>query len=325
MKTTLKTIVLAAGLGLAALTAQAADFNLKVAHNGNEEHPFQDGFATFKRLLEEGSGGRIQVTIYAQEQLGPEDKVNNMVRDGLVAANATSTGAGLSPYVPDIDALNYPFLFKSMEHFYEVMDGPVGQKLAKEVEEKLNVVVLGWGFSGTRSLWNSKHPVVEPSDVGGLKIRTMNSPALINSFAAVGAQVTPLAFGEVYNALQQGVIDGAETDNVDLVVERFYEATKYVSMTNHLYLGAAYVFSRKVYDKLPEDLQQLVIEAGKEAVAAERAAMDQKTVEARSFLESKGLVFNEVNHEAFEAAVKSVYDNAQPDTVRGLLGEIRSQ
>lgn len=325
MKTVIKSIALALSLAAASVAAHAADFEFKVAHNGNEDHPFQDGFVTFKEILEEKSNGRIGVTIYAHEQLGPEDKVNNMVRGGLVAANATSTAAGLSPYVPDIDALNYPFLFRDMDHFYKVMDGPVGQKLAKQVEDKLNVIVLGWGFSGTRSVWNSKHPVTEPADIKGLKIRTMNSPVLIKSFDAVGAQVTPLAFGEVYNALQQGVIDGAETDNVDLVVEKFYEATKYVSRTDHLYLGAAYVFSRKVYDKLPADLQQVVLEAGKAAVAAEREAMARKTKEAQTFLEGKGIKFNDVDHAAFVTAVKSVYDNAQPRSVQDLISEIQAQ
>lgn len=325
MNKLVKSLLAGLGIAVAAISANAADFQLKVAHNGNEQHPFQAGYLTFKKIVEEKSKGRIEVLIYHSEQLGPEDKVNNMVRNGLVAVNATSTGAGLSPFVPRIDALNYPFLFRDMNHFYKVMDGSIGKSLAQEVEQKLDVVVFGWGFSGTRSLWNSKHPVVKPEDVQGLKIRTMNSPALIKSFRTLGAQVTPLAFGEVYNALQQKVIDGAETDNVDLVVEKFYETTKFVSMTDHLYLGAAYIMSRKVYDKLPPDLREVVLQAGKEAVMSERTAMDKETKVARVFLENKGIKFNAVDHAAFVAAVKPVYDTAEPANLRDTIKSIQGQ
>jgi tripartite ATP-independent transporter DctP family solute receptor len=306
--------------------AHSAEFTFKMGHNGSADHPFQDGLLTFKSMLEEGSNGRIEVQLFPGEQLGPEDKVNNLIRSGLVAGAATSVAGGIVPYVPIADALNFPFLFRDMDHFYKVMDGPVGAELAKEIEDKLDVVVLGWGFSGTRSVWNSVRPVSVPADLAGLKLRTLNSQVMVDTFNTLGAQVTPLAFGEVFNALQQGVIDGAETDNVDLMVEKFYENTKYVSLTNHLYLAAPYVFSKMVFDKLPPDLQALVVEAGKAAVAEERVAMQLKTDEARAFLEGEGIVFNDVDHDAFVAAVKPVYDaSASSPEIAGYISRIQAE
>ncbi|RUX87911.1 TRAP transporter substrate-binding protein [Mesorhizobium sp. M7D.F.Ca.US.004.01.2.1] len=325
MKTILSAFLIAATAALTAAAANAAEFELRVGHNGGIDHPYQKGFEAFKKIAEEKSGGRIEVQIFPSAQLGAEDKVNNMVRNGLVAAQATSAAAGLAPFVPDIDALNYPFLFKSMDHYYKVMDGDVGKDLAKEVEDKLDVKLLGWGFSGTRSVWNGKHPVTTPDDLKDLKLRIINSEVMINAFKGFGTEVTPMAFGEIYNALQQKVIDGAETDNVDLQVEKFYEVTKYVSLTNHLYLGAAYVFSKKVFDKLPPDLQQVVLEAGTEATKVERQAMAEQALSARKFLEEHGLVYNEVDHAKFEAGVADLYANISSPTVADMVKRIQAQ
>jgi TRAP-type transport system periplasmic protein len=303
----------------------AAEFDFRVGHNGNLNHPYQKGFEKFKQIVERRSAGRISVTIFPGGQLGAEDKVNNMVRSGLVAAQATSAGAGLAPFVPDIDALNYPFLFRDLNHYYRVMDGDVGKLLARQVEDKLKVVFLGWGFSGVRNVWNGKRPLTEPDDLRNLKLRVINSKIAIDAFTTFGAQVTPMAFGEVYNALQQRVIDGAETDDIDLMVEKFYEVTKYVSLTNHLYLAAGYVFSKKVFDKLPADLQQIVRDAGTAAVAEERLTMASQAIAARAFLVGKGLKFNEVDRARFKEKVATLDGSAESASVAALVKRIELQ
>jgi TRAP-type transport system periplasmic protein len=303
----------------------SAQFELRVGHNAEMDHPYQKGFETFKEILEKRSGGRIVVTIYPSGELGAEDKVNMMVREGLIAAQATSVAGGLAPFVPDADALDYPFLFRDLDHYYRVMDGAVGKQIASEVEDRLHVVFLGWGFSGVRNLWNKKRPVTLPEDLRGLKIRVISSKAVIGAFTSLGADVTPMSFGELYNALEQGVIDGAETDDIDLMVEDFYDVTRYVSNTEHLYLGAGYIFSRKIFDKLPPDLQQLVLEAGRAAVIEERLAMARKGVEARAFLQSRGIKYNDVNRARFEAGVAGLYSGIAPPSVAALVQQIRAQ
>ena len=282
---------------------------LKVAHNGPEVHPFQKGYETFKEVLEAETKGAVEVQIFPNSQLGSEEEGTQMVKLGLIAANAASTAGGLSTSVPEAELFNLPFIFRDLDHCYSVIDGPIGQDLARTVEEKLNCLVLGYWFSGIRNVWNSKRPVLSPEDLRGIKLRVMSSPMLIESFNALGAQATPLAFGELYSALQTGVVDGGETDHLDLLYEKFHEVTKYVSYTNHMFLVIALIFSKKIYDKLPPDVQHAVLKAGKASVSSEREAMAALTESALTELKELGIEFYEVDKAPFRAKLESVYSN----------------
>lgn len=282
---------------------------LKVAHNGPEVHPFQKGYETFKEVLEAETGGSVEVQIFPNSQLGSEEESTQMVKLGLIAANASSTAGGLSTSVPEAELFNLPFIFRDLDHCYSVIDGPIGQDLARTVEEKLNCLVLGYWFSGIRNVWNAKRPVLSPEDLRGIKLRVMSSPMLIESFNALGAQATPLAFGELYSALQTGVVDGGETDHLDLLYEKFHEVTKYVSYTNHMFLVIALIFSKKIYNKLPPDVQDAVLKAGKASVSAEREAMDALTESALTELKQLGIEFYEVDKGPFRAKLEGVYRN----------------
>jgi tripartite ATP-independent transporter DctP family solute receptor len=197
------------------------------------------------------------------------------------------------------------------------LDGPVGVRVAKKIEDKLDCIVLGWWFAGIRNTWNSKKPIYNPEDSEGLKIRVIGSSVVLEAFNAFGAQATNMSFGELYSAVQQGVLDGGECDNTDLYVEKFYEVTKYVSNTEHMFLAIALLFSKKQYDKLPPELQSAVLEAGQNSVQIQRKAMEQKTVEALNALKANGLIFNDVNKSSFQELVKDVY-NENAERVGGI-------
>lgn len=296
-------------VSLACLGCRSSDRTLvlKVAHNGPVGHPFQVGFETFKEVLEKETGGAVSVVIFENEQLGTEEETSLMVKLGALAASAASAGGGLAAFVPEAEIFNFPFIFRDLDHFYRVVDGPVGQGVGARIEEELDVIVLGYWFSGERNTWNAERPVRVPDDLKGLKIRVLPTPILIETFNALGAQATPMSFGELYSALEQGVVDGAETDHVDLYQERFYEVTKYVSYTRHLYLAVGLIFSRKLYDDLPAEIQQAVLKAGRASVLAEREAMATMTAEAYLELEKRGIEFNEVERAAFLEQVQEVY------------------
>ena len=280
---------------------------LKVAHNGPEKHPFQKGYEKFKDVLEAETGGVVEVQIFPNAQLGTEEEASQMVQLGLIAASAASTAGGLAHSVPEAELFNFPFIFRDLDHCYRVIDGPIGQWLARNIEKKLDCVVLGYWFSGIRNVWNKKRPVLHPDDLMGIKIRVMSSPLLVETFNALGAQATPMAFGELYSALQMGVVDGAETDYLDLLYEKFHEVTKYVSYTNHMFLVIALIFSKKVYDKLPPSVQAAVLKAGQASVSAEREAMDALTDSALAELKELGLEFYEVDKSLFRDKVEQVY------------------
>jgi len=279
---------------------------LKVAHNGSEQHPFQTGFEKFKEVLETKTDGVVEVQIFPNAQLGSEEEASQMVMLGLLSASAAGS-ASLGTFVPEAELFNLPFIFRDLPHFYTVLDGPVGQDVATRVEETLNCVVLGYWFSGIRNVWNSKKPVLTPDDLKGLKIRVMASPILVETFNALGAQATPMSFGQLYSALQMGVVDGAETDHIDLLQERFYDVTKYVSYTNHMFLAIGLIFSRKQFDNLPPDIQEVVLEAGRASVKAEREEMETLTNKALIELKEKGLEFYEVDKKPFQDKVTGVY------------------
>jgi tripartite ATP-independent transporter DctP family solute receptor len=312
-------------LALAPRRARGASYRLKLAHDANSAHPFHQGFSVFKQSVELGSQGRIEVEIFPAGQLGPENAVNELVRAGLVMASWPSAAGGLSSYVPDIDALNTPFLFNDEAHFYRAIDGAAGWTLAAQVAAKLDAEVIGWTFNGARHVWNSRRPVSTPADLKGLKLRVINTRIMIACFQRLGVQVTPMAFGEIYNAMQQKVIDGAENDVVDIKVEKFFEVSKYVSLTRHLHLAVALVLSRRALAALPADLQLLVRQAAAEGLAVTRGAVEAQTIEARQFLESKGLIFNQPDLAAFQAAVIPIY-TALPASasLRDLVAGIRA-
>jgi len=320
-----RTLLCATGLlaGFAVLTLAACGdrggpFVLKVAHNGSPEHPYQVGFERFKEIIERDTGGAVEVQIFENGQIGTEEEASIMVKLGALAASAASAGGGLGSFVPEAEVFNLPFVFRDMSHFYRVLDGAPAQRVAEAVDERLDAMVLGWWFSGVRNTWNGERPVRTPEDLAGLKIRVMASPVLVEAFQALGAQATPMSFGELYSALEQGVVDGAETDHVDLLYERFYEVTHYVSLTEHMYLAAALVFSRQVFDRLPADVQAIVLRAGRESTIAQRQAMETATREALTELRAMGVLeFLSVDRSLFQARVRAVYE-ANAERVGGM-------
>ena len=307
MKNLKNIVTLFVSITMFTTTIYAAEFVLKLAHNGPEIHPFQNGAERFKQVMEEETNGAVTVQIFPSEQLGSEEETSQMIKQGTIACAVESAGGGLAPFVSSADLFNLPFLFRDIPHFYRVLDGPVGSLIARDVEDKLDAVFLGWWSSGVRNAWNAKRPVMKPDDLKGLKIRVMGSPVLIDTFNALGAQATPMSWGEVYTSLQQGVIDGAETDHVDLLVEKFYEVTKHVSLTGHLYLAAGLICSKKVYDKLPANYKLALLHAGQASIQTERDAMEIMTGEALAQLKKKGLKFYSVDVAPFQAKASSVY------------------
>ena len=305
-------IVATAATGLGCVEGDAP-LVLKVAHNGSPEHPYQAGFESFKEIVERDTGGAVQVQIFENGQIGTEGEASLMVKLGALAASAASAGAGIGPFVSEAEAFNLPFIFRDIDHFYRVLDGAPGERVARAVGEKLDAMVLGWWFSGVRNMWNGRRPVLEPDDLRGLKIRVMATPVLVAAFDALGAQATPMSFGELYSGLEQGVVDGAETDHVDLLYERFYEVTRYVSYTEHMYLAAGMIFSRKLYNRLSPEVQQVVLQAGRESSTVQRRAMETATREALVELEQIGnLEFFEVDRGRFQARVHDIYRDAAP-------------
>jgi tripartite ATP-independent transporter DctP family solute receptor len=304
--------------GLSAAPAAAADkIVIKIAQNSGIYNPMQVGAEKFKQVMESETNGAVEVQIFPDAAMGTEVKTIQMVKLGTLDATIVAT-ASITEFAFECGIFDLPFVFRDMEHMFEVVDGPFGQRFAKLIEEKTGSVFLGYASFGSRNAYNAKRPVLKPDDLKGLKIRVMGTPILIDTFNALGAQATTLAWGELYSALQQGVVDGGECDPVDMWDMKFHEVTKYVSFTEHLVGVRGYLFSKKVYDKLPANVQAVLFKAGREAVLADRNSQREKVGEAMEKIKKTGIVtFYKVDKQPFIDQVHSVYEK-NADKVGGM-------
>jgi len=295
-------------LTVACQSSESRKIVMKIAHNANIEHSYQVGYEAMGRELARAGHDNIDFQIFPASQIGEEEEAIEMIKLGVIASTPANIGA-IGSFVPEADLFNFPFLFRNLEHFYKVVDGPVGDQIARKIEENLDCLVLGWWFSGARNVWNSERPIHKPNDLKGLKIRVIASPVILESFDALGAQSTSMSFGELYSAVQQGVLDGAECDLTDIHGMKFYEVTKYVSSTEHLFLAVALLYSKKQYDLLSPEVQKVVRRAGKNSEKIQREAMELKTRESLIELEKLGLIFNKVDKRPFQTLAWEVYQN----------------
>ena len=259
------------GLLSAALIASmtlAADYVIKFSHVVSPDTPKGKAADYFAKRVEELSHGKIKVEVYPNAQLGGDKAVLRKMKFNAVqmAAPSFSKFTGL---VPQLGLFDLPFLFKDENHLHKVLDGEVGKKLRDMVTKKGYVALAYWD-NGFKQLTDSKRPLIKPEDCKGLKFRVMSSKVLIEQFKALGAIPVVLPFSEVYSALQQGVVDGQENTISNIYTKKFYEVQRYMTMTNHGYLGYLVVMSKRFWNKLPADMKKVILQAMKEATEKER-------------------------------------------------------
>ncbi len=265
MKRILGATLLASALSIFAF---GADYVLKFSHVVSPNTPKGKAADFFAKRLEELSNGRIDVQVYPNSQLYKDSAVLKALKLNSVQM-ACPSFSKFTRIVPQMALFDLPFLFRDMDHVHKVQDGEVGKKLKDLVTAK-GYVALNYWDNAFKQLTNSKRPLVHPQDAKGLKFRIMSSKVLEEQFKAVGAIPQVMPFSEVYSALQQGVIDGQENTNSNIYTKKFYEVQKYMTISNHGYLGYLVVMSKKFWNSLPKDLQEATIKALKEATEKER-------------------------------------------------------
>lgn len=269
--------------------------------------PYATGAHTFKNAVERQSKGRIDVQLFPNRQLGDEKPMLEGLRFGTIDA-AVITNAVVAQIEPAFQVNDLPFLFSNEAQAHHVLDGKVGQTLAKKLEAK-GIVALGFMEGGFRQMINNVRPVGRPADVKGVKYRVMQNPVYIDMFSSLGGSAVPMAWGETFTAVQQGTIDGLEIPIAVIDSSKYNEVTKYLSLTNHTYSMIALLMSKKTFDKLPADLKNVVREAGRTAVGAQRTAAGANAKELVSTLEKKGMKVNAVaDITPFRNSVKPVYE-----------------
>lgn len=247
----------------------------------------------------------IEVKVLDGAQLGGErDYIEGMILGNIEMAQV-STGP-MAAFIPQFDLFSLPYLFRDTDHFVKVVNGPVGTEFF-QLLEKRGMKGICWFDNGYRNVFNTKRPIREPADLKGLKIRVMESPLMVNTLNAMGASATPMAYGELYTALQQGVLDGAENAPGNVLNDKFYEVTKYYSLTHHFRPPGVVAMSLKVWDRLT-DADKKVISEEAAALQDYEIKLTQKVeTDAIKALEAKGMKVNEVDLDAFRKDVRPVY------------------
>ncbi|WP_350258522.1 TRAP transporter substrate-binding protein [Scrofimicrobium sp. R131] len=276
--------------------------------NQTEEHPSYVALVAFGERLHEATDGRWDVQVYPNETLGAQQEVIQLVSDGSVDM-AVASGTQLENLNLEFAVLNLPTTFHSIEHQMDVLSDPeiVGDLFAS-LEPDKSLTVLGGLTQGERNLYTVKGPIVEPSDLKGMKIRVQESDIAIDMINAMGGSATPMSFGEVYTALQSGVLDGAENNEVSYVTQKHNEVAKYVAFTRHL-IGLDYMLiNTDVYHGMSDEDRAIFDREWAETMRHHTQLWVEETAAAIASAEETGSKFNEVDQEAFREALSPVVE-----------------
>ena len=300
----IKQIALAAAAALAALTVQAKEFRSADVHN-SDDYPTVAAVKHMSQLLEQKSGGRYKIKVFNKSALGTEKETLDQVKIGALEMNRVNISS-LNSMCPKSLVPTLPFLFNSVEHMHKVLDGPVGEEILKGCEHE-GLVGLAFYDSGARSIY-AKKPVRSLADAKGMKIRVQPSDVWVAVAAAMGANATPMPYGEVYTALKTGIIDAAENNIPSFETSKHYEAVKVFSRTEHSMAPEVLLISKTVFDKMPKADQDLFRAAAKESVAFQRKKWAEQEAQSLATVKAAGVqIVDNVDKASFQAAMQPVY------------------
>jgi TRAP-type transport system periplasmic protein len=298
--------LLAGPFATLAQSKAAPQFTLRTAHYFKEDHPWHKGLAFFAKKVSDDSNGRIQVDIFSGGILGSEAQTMQLVKDGSLDFVVSDPSAG-APFAKELDFFALPFMFRDYAHWQKSLDGEPGKRYAKLIEDKTGMMIVGYWGGSSRNVLSTKKPVLSIADMKGFRLRLISSPLKVNVWKAVGAVPTPIAFMETYLAMKSGVVDGMENESVAVRDMKFYEPAPYIARTEHEFTVRPMFMSKKTFEKLPVDLQQIVLRDAQEATVFERKAEAEAGVAAETEMQTKlGVKFNAIDKEPFKVATQPV-------------------
>ncbi|WP_447043096.1 DctP family TRAP transporter solute-binding subunit [Vreelandella sp. H-I2] len=315
MKTKIKNNVVMHVIAISAICAvlpltafSQSTINIKMAHNGNTnpEDPQNVGVQAFKEMVEERSNGDISVQIYPAGQLGDARTIVEGIQLGTIEMADVENGP-MGGFVPEAMLWDLPFIFRNIDHAHKVLDGEIGQAVQEKYTD-VGIRHLAYNDGGFRYFTNDQRPIHSMEDLEDLKIRVMESEVMINTINAFGASAVPMSFGELYTALQQGVVDGQENPMNLIYSQRFYEVQDYLSLSEHFYYPRQYIAAESWWQTLDEEHQEILAQAAVEASNIQRDSLVEYELKMRSVLEENGMQINDVEKDAFiEAAFEEIY------------------
>ena len=273
-------------------------------------YPTVEAVVRMGKKLEEATQGRLSIQMYPSMQLGGEKEMIEQAQVGALAIARISVGP-MGPIVPELNVFNLPFMFRDPAHMEKVIDGDIGRELLKKLSDHPTAGLVGlcWMNAGSRNVYNSKRPIKQVEDLKGLKIRMMGNPVFVDTMNALGGNGVAMGFDQLINAMQTGVVDGAENNEPSYATGQHYRYAKYYSNTGHLIIPEILVFSKRIFQSLPKDDQALILKLAGEAQQEQRTLwyeMEKKSIED---MKKAGVEIVDVaDRKPFQAAVKPVWD-----------------
>jgi tripartite ATP-independent transporter DctP family solute receptor len=302
----MKRSLIALAMFAAGISGAQAQTIVKIGYATTATSHYGVGTTVFCDDIEKGTQGRYKCQQFPSSALGGEREMIEAVQLGTLDIVNTSTGP-VGNFVPEVKIVDIPFLFRDYAHARKVMDGPIGQDILTKFPAK-GLVALAWTENGFRHMTNNKRSIVKPEDAAGLKMRTMENKVHMEGYRAFGIQPTPMAFPEVFGALQQGTVDGQENPIPVILASKFSQVQKHLSLTGHVYSPALLITSPRLMNKLSEADKAVFYAAAKNASAAQRKKVNEDEDNGIAQLEKDGMtVVRKVDGQAFRNALRAPY------------------
>ncbi|MGB3289049.1 MAG: TRAP transporter substrate-binding protein [Burkholderiaceae bacterium] len=313
--------VMAAGMAMSSSASAQKVMRISISSPQNSHQGV--AIDTFAKEVERLTNGRYVIKTFYASSLGAEREAMESVQMGTQELTWTSSGP-VPNFVPEVKILDVPYLFTDYAHARAVLDGPIGDEMLKKFEPK-GFKALAWAENGFRHMTNNKHPIKVPKDMQGLKMRTVENPVHIQAYKAFGINPTPMAFSEVFTALQQGTVDGQENPLSVITASKFDQVQKYLTLTGHVYSPGVYLMNKDAFNKLSDEDKKAFIEAARIGVKANRDRIDSDEKNAVADLRSKGMdVVETIDKAQFQAALEPVMADFNKQFGKDNLDRIRA-
>jgi tripartite ATP-independent transporter DctP family solute receptor len=296
---------------------------IKLGHALDPSHPVHQGMAYMAERVTELSGGQMRIDIYPSQQLCTERECMELLQIGSLGMTKVSA-AIMENFAPSFQVLNLPYIFRDEAHRFRVLEGEIGERLLREGEPKR---LLGLAFydAGSRSFYTTRRPVNTPSDLAGQKIRVIESPTAMRMVSALGGSPTPLSWGELYTALQQGVVDGAENNPPSFYTSRHYEVARFYTLDEHTSVPDVLVISTVIWNTLTPQERQWLRQAAEESAEVQKELWRKATEEALRAVEAAGVTIIRPDTDLFAQQVEPMIESYRSNpAIYTLIQQIRA-
>ncbi|MBO6868884.1 MAG: TRAP transporter substrate-binding protein [Pseudomonadota bacterium] len=307
-----------------ATAASACEVTLRSSDTHPEGYPTVVAVQEMGKMLEERTNGRLCIEVFHSAQLGQEKDTIEQTQFGVIDMNRVSMGP-FNNIIEETQVVSLPYVFRSVEHMHNVMDGPIGDEILAAFEQH-DLVGLAYFDGGSRSFYNSQKPITSMEDLAGMKFRVMQSDIFVDMVGALGANATPMPYGEVYSSIQTGVIDGAENNWPSYESSGHFEVAGYYTLDQHLIVPEVLVMSKASFDKLSAEDQAIVRQAAKDAVPVMRALWAEREKVSEQKVRDAGVeVITDIDKTPFIEAMKPVYEkHVTSDKLKDLVTRIQA-